>query len=123
MRLMDEWIKPAGHTMWQQRIAMVSTWMLIRNDRPDACFRRAKELMRSPHDLLHKAAGWMLREAWKKGYMEEVGDFLEENVTSMPSVMLGYACERMPADERHEWQRKRKQQPARMDGPLAGDAN
>ena len=62
--LMDEWIKPEGHSLWQQRIAMVSTWMLIRNNREDVCFNRAKELLSSPHDLLHKAAGWMLREAW-----------------------------------------------------------
>ena len=106
--LMDEWIKPDGNTLWQQRIAMVSTWMLIRNGRADACFGRAEYLLPSPHDLLHKAAGWMLREAWKKGYRDELRDFLDHNVTRMPSVMLSYACEQMPANERHEWQSKRK---------------
>lgn len=65
--LMNNWINPEGHTLWQQRIAMVSTWMLIRYNRADVCFRRAEKLLSSPHDLLHKAAGWMLREAWKKG--------------------------------------------------------
>lgn len=107
LTILDEWIKP-GHTLWQQRIAMVSTWILIRNGRPDVCFRRAGCLLSSPHDLLHKAAGWMLREAWKKGYKEELREFLEENVTSMPSVMLSYACELMPENERHDWQQKRK---------------
>ncbi len=106
--LMNEWIEPEGHTLWQQRIAMVSTWMLIRNGRADVCFRRAAKLLDSPHDLLHKAAGWMLREAWKKGYKYELEDFLEENIAKMPSVMLSYACEQMPVDERHEWQRRRK---------------
>jgi len=106
--MMDEWIKLDGHTIWQQRIAMVSTWMLIRNGKADVCFRRAKCLLSSPHDLLHKAAGWMLREAWKKGYREELCDFLEEYVTCMPSVMLSYACEQMPVNERHYWQQKRK---------------
>ncbi|MCM1147367.1 MAG: DNA alkylation repair protein [Bacteroidales bacterium] len=106
--LMDEWIKPDGHTLWQRRIAMVSTWMLIRNGRADACFGRAEYLLSSNHDLLHKAAGWMLREVWKKGYRDELRDFLDNNVTRMPSVMLSYACEQMSADERHEWQSKRK---------------
>ncbi len=108
LRLMDEWIKPEGHTLWQQRIAMVSSWMLIRNERPDVCFRRAAMLLASPHDLLHKAARWMLRETWKKGYVMQLRDFLESNVEAMPSIMLSYACEKMSITERHEWQAKRK---------------
>lgn len=106
--LMDKWINPEGHTLWQQRIAMVSTWILTRHGRPDKCVDRAKKLLSSPHDLLHKAAGWMLREMWKKGYKEELRDFLAENATHMAAVTLSYACEQMPADERHEWQSKRK---------------
>lgn len=106
--LMDEWIKPEGHTLWQQRIAMVSTWMFTRKGRIDKCVDRARFLLTSPHDLLHKAAGWMLREVWKKGYRDELRDFLEANVVGMPSVMLSYACELMPVEERHEWQSKRK---------------
>lgn len=108
LNLMDEWIEPDGHTLWQQRMAMVSSWMLIRNDRADVCFKRAKALLSSPHDLLHKAAGWMLREAWKRGYREELRRFLDDNVRLMPSVMLSYACEQMPYDERRSWQQKRK---------------
>lgn len=106
--LMDEWIEPEVHTLWQQRIAMVSAWLLIRNGRADVCFQRAEKLLTSPHDLLHKAAGWMLREAWKKGYKRDLRAFLEDNVTRMPSVMLSYACEQMPVDERREWRLKRK---------------
>lgn len=106
--MMDEWVIPEGHTLWQQRIAMVSTWMLIRDGRPGACFGRAEKLLSSPHDLLHKAAGWMLREAWKKGYTEGVEEFLERNVGHMPSVMLSYTCEKMPALRRREWQQKRR---------------
>ncbi len=105
--IMDNWIKAEGHSMWQQRIAMVSTWILTRHDRPDVCFRRAKELVGSHHDLLHKAAGWMLRETWKRGYRDELRDFLEENVGEMPSVMLSYASEQMSKDERCFWQSKR----------------
>ncbi len=106
--VMDDWIEPAGHTLWQQRIAMVSTWMLTRSGRYDKCLARAEFLLSSPHDLLHKAAGWMIREVWKKGYRDEVRVFLEENVNRMPSVMLSYACEQMAEDERHQWQSRRK---------------
>lgn len=106
--LMDEWINPDRHSLWQQRIAMVSTWMLIRDSRADVCFSRAEKLLSSPHDLLHKAAGWMLREAWKKGYTEELRGFLEENIARIPSIMLSYACERMSPDERTDWRLKRK---------------
>lgn len=109
LTLMDEWIWPEGHTLWQQRIAMVSTWILTRHDHPEVCFRRAACLLTSPHDLLHKAAGWMLREAWKKGYREELRDFLDRHVSRMPSIMLSYACEQMPPAERHAWQQQRKQ--------------
>ena len=108
LTLMDEWIMPEGHTLWQQRIAMVSTWILTRHGHEEVCFRRAGQLLTSPHDLLHKAAGWMLREAWKKGFKDELRHFLEENVAAMPSVMLRYACEQMPIAERREWQSKRK---------------
>ena len=108
LALMDDWIQPDGHTMWQQRIAMVSTWMLTRAGRPDRCLCRAAALLASPHDLLHKAAGWMLREVWKKGYRDELRDFLDENVGRMPSVMLSYTCEQMGAAERHGWQQKRR---------------
>lgn len=108
LALMDDWISPEGHSLWQQRIAMVSTWLLTRNGRPDVCFDRAGMLLSSPHDLLHKAAGWMLREAWKNGYRDELRSFLNRNVGAMPSVMLSYACEQMSADERHRWQAMRK---------------
>lgn len=106
--LMDEWISPERHTMWQQRISMVSTWILTRHNRPEVCFNRAKVLLSSPHDLLHKAGGWMLRETWKKGYRTDLRNFLEENVKNMPGIMLSYACEQMSLDERHDWQSKRK---------------
>lgn len=87
---------------------MVSTWMLTRNGRTGKCLDRAEYLLSSPHDLLHKAAGWMLREVWKMGYREEIRGFLDVNVTRMPSVMLSYACEQMTEDERHVWQSRRK---------------
>lgn len=106
-RLMDEWIFP-GHTLWQRRISMVSTWMLVRKGCGYKCFVRAGLLMDADEDLLHKAAGWMLREAWKNGYREELRLFLTHHVTQMPAVMLSYASERMTPQERQQWQQRRK---------------
>lgn len=107
-RLMDDWIDPAGHTLWQQRISMVSTWILTRKGRPEVCFERAARLVDSGHDLLHKAAGWMLRETWKHGYRDGLRGFLDKNVRRMPAIMLSYACEQMTVEERRVWQMMRK---------------
>lgn len=108
VRLMNEWINHDNHTIWQQRIAMVSTWMLIRYQRPNLCFERAEVLLDGSHDLLHKAAGWMLREAWKAGYREKLRNFLSLHIGKIPSVMLSYACEQMSVEERKRWQSVRK---------------
>jgi len=107
MTMMDDWILQENHSLWQQRIAMMSTWKLTRVGCPDICYRRAEKLLSSPHDLLHKMAGWMLRETWKCGYKDELRAFLDEYVAKMPAIMLSYACEHMDAEERHKWQQKR----------------
>ncbi len=106
--LMDEWIKP-DHTLWQRRIAMVSTWITIRRGRLQTVFDRARLLIDAPEPLLHKATGWMLREAWKHGGEEAVRQFLDSHVRQMPAVMLSYTCEKMPPDERRYWQLRRKE--------------
>lgn len=108
LTLMDEWILPNDHTLWQQRISMVSTWILTRKTGSEKCFARAECMLDSSHDLLHKAAGWMMREAWKKGYRDELREFLHCHIERMPSIMLSYATEQMSPDERHEWQLLRK---------------
>lgn len=106
--LMDEWIKPTN-TLWQQRMSMVATWKHIRYDRYDKVIERATYLLDSKEDLLHKAAGWMLREMYKhnetgKAMLE---GFLEQHIHRMPSVMQSYAMEKMSADEKAYWRSKR----------------
>lgn len=103
---LDEWIKP-GHTLWQRRISMVSTWIHIRHHQFRKAFARAEALLDSRHDLLHKATGWMLREIYKHDGRDEVEDFLEAHVSQMPSIMLSYTTELMPPQEREHWRREK----------------
>lgn len=109
INIMDEWIEPEDHTLWQQRISMVSTWIAIRHGNVTLCFDRAAKLLSSEHDLLHKAAGWMLREAWKKGYQDEVEEFLTQNISKIPAIMLSYTCEKMNETQRRKWQQLRRE--------------
>lgn len=113
--LMDEWITP-GHTLWQQRIAMVATWWHAHKGCYDKIVSRAEILLNAQHNLLHKAAGWMLREMYKQdsGGQVALEDFLEQHIRQMPSVMLSYAMEKMSESERLYWRKQRKDTPSLM---------
>jgi len=84
--------------LWERRISMVSTWAFIRRGQLDLTFRIAEILIGDSEDLIHKAAGWMLREAGKR---EEptLEDFLKRHYQKMPRTMLRYAIEKL-SDER-----------------------
>lgn len=81
--------------LWEQRIAVVSTLMLIRHCQFDDTIRLAELLMGTKHDLMHKAIGWMLRETGKRN-QELLVEFLETHKTTMPRTMFRYAIERLP---------------------------
>jgi 3-methyladenine DNA glycosylase AlkD len=86
-------------SMWDRRIAIVSTWHFIRNGDTDDAFKIAAMLLDDDEDLIHKATGWMLREAGKKD-MPRLKKFLKANGPRMPRTMLRYAIERFPEKER-----------------------
>lgn len=106
--LMDRWAELPDDCLWQRRIAMVACWRTLRHGDHETVCSRAALMMDSRHDLLHKAAGWMLRELWKHGGEERVEMFLEANACRMPSVMLSYTCEKMSPQQREYWREKRK---------------
>lgn len=86
--------------LWHQRVAIVSTWTLMRHDRYDATFTIAERFLTHPHDLIHKATGWMLREAGKHGALPRLMRFLDTHATRMPRTMLRYSLEKLPATVR-----------------------
>lgn len=90
-------------SLWRKRISMVCTWTTSRMGAPSYCLRYAEMHLHHPHDLMHKAVGWMLREMGKQCDMDLLRDFLHRHVHEMPRTTLRYAIEKMSADERHYW--------------------
>lgn len=89
--------------LWHQRVAIVATFGLILCGEYDETFRIASKLMTHPHDLIHKASGWMLREVGKRGGRERLIDYLDRNAAQMPRTMLRYAIEHLSPDERKHY--------------------
>ena len=85
--------------MWERRIAVVSTLMLIRNGQFDDTMNLTEALVDSRHDLMRKSIGWMLREVGKRD-KDRLVLFLEKHKHEMPRTMLRYAIEKFPQDER-----------------------
>ena len=88
-----------GKTIWEQRIGIVSTMQFIRHGQLDDTFAIADILLHHPHDLIHKAVGWLLREAGKRD-ISALKAFLEPRYRTMPRTMLRYAIEKFPEEER-----------------------
>ena len=91
-----------GKSIWEQRIGMVSTMTFVRNGQIEDTFAIADILLHHPHDLIHKAVGWLLREAGKRDF-EALVAFLEPRHSRMPRTMLRYAIEKFPEELRKKY--------------------
>ena len=80
--------------LWHQRVAMVTNWTLIRNEIYEPTIRLAEKFLVHPHDLIHKATGWMLREVGKRD-LTTLLRFLNLHAHEMPRTMLRYAIEKL----------------------------
>ncbi len=89
--------------LWRKRMSMVCTWMTSKMGDPSWCLRYAEIHLHHPHDLMHKAVGWMLREMGKRVDMGLLRDFLRQHVHEMPRTTLRYAIEKMSEEERQFW--------------------
>lgn len=88
-----------SNLLWDQRIAIVSTYALIRENQFEDTIKLSKIFIHHPHDLMHKACGWMLREVGKRD-KDTLVEFLEEHKEAMPRTMLRYAIEKFSKEER-----------------------
>lgn len=99
----------SGKTIWEQRIGMVSTMTFVRHGQLEDTFAIADILLHHPHDLIHKAVGWLLREAGKRdktaleAYLNGKEDGKGPRYKSMPRTMLRYAIEKFPEEERRAY--------------------
>ena len=91
-----------GKTLWEQRIGIVSTMAFIRHGQLADTFAVADILLHHPHDLIHKAVGWLLREAGKRD-KAALEAYLAPRYQSMPRTMLRYAIEKFPEYERQRY--------------------
>ena len=89
--------------LWLQRMSMVCTWKTSQQGDPSWCLRYAEMHLHHPHDLMHKAVGWMLREMGKRVSMDLLREFLRQHVHEMHRTTLRYAIEKMDDDERKAW--------------------
>ncbi len=89
--------------LWERRMAMVATYAFIKAGYYKETFSLAKKLLKDEHDLIHKAVGWMLREAGKRVSRDKLREFLNEHHRLMPRTALRYAIEHLPAPEREHY--------------------
>ena len=86
-------------SLWERRIAIMSTFHFIKNGEFSETLRIAEILLADPEDLIHKAVGWMLREIGKR-HLQTEAYFLKEYYLKMPRTMLRYAVEKFPQAQR-----------------------
>jgi 3-methyladenine DNA glycosylase AlkD len=100
----DILFKLAGSkSLWERRIAILATFYFIKNGQPEYAFALADQLVDDKHDLIHKAVGWMLREAGKRCSEKLLEDYLKPRYKKMPRTMLRYAIERLPEAKRKNY--------------------
>lgn len=89
--------------LWKQRMSIVCSQMPTRYGDPSWCLRYATFHLNHPHDLMHKAVGWMLREVGNNVSMDVLRQFLDQHAHHMPRTALRYAIERMTDEERQHY--------------------
>lgn len=91
----------SGH-LWRERVAIVATLAQIRTHEYADILQLAERFLQHPHDLIHKAVGWMLREMGQRDG-SVLRAFLDEYASQMPRTMLRYSLEKFEPDVRSKY--------------------
>jgi len=86
--------------LWERRIAILTTFNYIYQGESQETIKIARILLHDPHDLIHKAVGWMLREVGKRVDEKILTNFLDKRYKEMPRTMLRYAIEKLSEKKR-----------------------
>jgi 3-methyladenine DNA glycosylase AlkD len=97
----------ASPSVWQRRVAVLSTFAFIKHGDASATLELARLLLHDPHDLIQKAVGWMLREVGKRVEEKLLIEFLDTYAQIMPRTMLRYAIEHLSAEQRQHFMLKK----------------
>ncbi len=88
--------------MWEMRMAIVGTMHHIKKGQFELTKTFALKNLKHPHDLMHKANGWLLREMGKMNETELL-DFLNLHYKEMPRTCLRYAIEKLDEELRQDY--------------------
>jgi 3-methyladenine DNA glycosylase AlkD len=88
--------------LWKERIAIVSTYYFIKHNEFAQIIKLSQHFLKHKHDLIHKATGWMLREAGKQD-KKVLYAFLDKYHKQMPRTMLRYSIEKLSEKERKKY--------------------
>ena len=99
-KILYKWAK--SKDLWTKRISIITCWWFIRKGDLKDVYPISKILLNDDHDLIHKAVGWMIREAGKKD-LKKMEAFLKQHYKKMPRTMLRYAIERLPETRRQKY--------------------
>jgi 3-methyladenine DNA glycosylase AlkD len=89
-------------SLWERRMATLATFYFIKNNQCADALKIARILLQDKEDLIHKAAGWMLREIGKRD-IACAESFLQKHCQVMPRTMLRYAIERFTPSKRRKY--------------------
>jgi 3-methyladenine DNA glycosylase AlkD len=93
----------ASDNLWERRIALIATQRLIGEGQTADTYNLSALVLTDSEDLIHKASGWMLREAGKRVSSDDLLAFLDQHAGVMPRTMLRYAIERLPPEVRKHY--------------------
>lgn len=89
-----------SNNLWVRRTSILATFAYLKNREASHTIKLAEILLHDKHDLMHKAVGWLLREAGKQVGESVLTDFLDIHCRDMPRTMLRYSIEKLSPEQR-----------------------